>query len=100
MRFFYDRGNNNLNHCSFVYAHGEAELIGHGLSIDHPDGAAPDIVVCDADISELAGGSYPCEYEGIPAVLVISWRPYQSGRIALIRDTDNLRHALTPEEWR
>ena len=78
---------------SFCYLHGAAE------DVLKTDGAA-DIFTASEAMPDKPG-SYPCTINDQPAVAVIGMHyGTLGGRVALVRDTVSLKHALTPEDWR
>ncbi len=85
----FDSNNIPWDYC---YLHGEAEKI---FNQDFSD-----LFTADMPMPQKAG-SYPVLIDGIPAVAVIANRyGYLSGRVVLVSDTEALKHALNPDEWR
>lgn len=79
----------------FCYLHGDAEF-----QYDPENGSAPDLFLCDEPMPTEAG-TYACEVRGLPAVAVITQRHGGlAGRIALVKDTEALTHALDTEAWK
>ncbi len=78
----------------FCYLHGNAEF-----EYNPETGIAPDIFMADEPMPEQEG-NYLVWIDGQPAVAVIAMHYNTlSGRIALISDTEALRHALDTKSW-
>ena len=78
----------------FVYLHGNAENV-----LEHDEDLAPDMFYANEPKPKVAG-QYICTIGELWAVAVIA--PHLGilgGRIALVKDPDALKHALTPEKW-
>ena len=78
----------------FCYLHGDAEF-----RYDPENGSAPDLFLADEPMP-VEAGTYACEIRGLPAVAVIAQRHGGlAGRVALVKDTEALTHALDVEAW-
>lgn len=100
----------------FVYLHGQAERMND--QIFNEGGEAPDICMANEPMDNyipcVGNGlpcvswkgtvSIPCLVNDTPAVCVLSSHRstdgHFGGRIALVKDIEGLRHALSPLEWR
>lgn len=79
----------------FCYLHGNAEDV-----LKDSEDCAPDIFTASESMPDEPG-TYPCTINGLAAVAVIAMHYGRlGGRVAMVRDTKSLKHALTPEDWR
>lgn len=85
----YSEGNHRW---SFCYLHGKAEDVFEQEVADMFEADEP---------KPTQEGNYLVIIDGHPAIAVIRMRfGTMSGRVSLIDDTEALKHALTPEDWR
>jgi hypothetical protein len=90
-----DKGSYRWN---YVYLHGGAEDLMAGHYDAHNIGEAPDIFSSNQPMPEE--GNYVVTIFGVPAIAVIAkHHGILGGRIALLADTEALRHALDVEAW-
>jgi len=78
---------------NFVYLHGKAECI------MEQEQSAPDLFRAN-QTKPTQEGNYLCSINGELAVAVLAIRHgLLTGRVALLSDSEALKHALTPEDW-
>lgn len=92
MTFLYPDGLSQKNHrWSFCYLHGKAEEV--------YEQQVPDMFEASEPMPEQEG-NYIVDIDGHPAIAVLRQRHGTlGGRIALVEDTEALKHALSPEDW-
>jgi hypothetical protein len=83
----------NMFQWPYVYLHGNAELV-----YEQPRNA-PDLFSADCAMPKQETNVF-CMVGNEPALAVIRMHyGILGGRVALLSDTDALKHALTPEKW-
>jgi len=96
---FYDEAEAGTHRWPFAYLHGKAEDVAQSKASEDGEQVIPDIFISDTPMP--GEGNHLAYLYGEPVLAVIRQRHgILAGRVALLSDTEALKHALDVFSWR